>query len=273
LITRYEGRLRAFARTRLRDPSDADDAVQETLLGFVQSLAHYDPARSLETYLFAIVRYKIGDICRKKQLPTPADFRAEEGGDDILEQPGIVETPSGTARRKESLRHQYTILADNLKTLIREYGEKGKLDDLQVIELSFYLGRRNKDIGEQLDRDEKHVAGVKFRAIGRLRELIDATPNADLSAIEELTEEVSVARVWRERRLSCLKRSTLGAYQLGVLEEPWNTYAKFHLDVIQCPFCAANLTDLETEAQSREQRTAWREQVFASSVGFLRTRR
>jgi hypothetical protein len=78
-----------------------------------------------------------------------------------------------------------------------------------------------------------------------------------------------VARVWREQRVSCLKRSTLGAHQLGVLEDPWNSYARFHLEVIGCPFCAANLADLEAQAQSREQRVAWREQVFASSVGFL----
>src|SRR5262245_37380413 len=42
LIDRYQGRLLAFARARLRQPGEAEDALQETLLGFLTSLKHYD---------------------------------------------------------------------------------------------------------------------------------------------------------------------------------------------------------------------------------------
>lgn len=270
LIARYDGRLRAFARARLRDEGDADDVVQETFLGFLQSLSHFDTSRSLETYLFAIVRYKIGDVCRRKRLPTPADLGPEsEEGDDLLDRASVDETPSGVARKRESREGQYTLIAEGLRQLIREYGERDRLDDLRVVELSFYMGRRNKEIAAQLGLDEKHVAGVKFRAIGRLRELIESSATVEVATIGELTDEAGIARVWREQRVSCLKRSTLGAYQLDVLEKSWAQYVRFHLEVIGCPFCAANLADLEAQARSREQRKAWREQVFASSVGFL----
>ena len=273
MIARYEGRLRACARNRLSSAADVDDTVQETLLGFVQSLPHYDPSRSLETYLFAILRYKIGDVCRRRRLPTPADFGGEES-DEFSERPSPAETPSGTLRRQESLERQRTLIADGLKALIREYGEKEKLDDLQIVELAFYVGRRNKDIAARLGVDEKHVAGVKFRAIGRLRELISAAAGREgAAAIEELTDEASVASVWRDRRLSCLKRSTLGAYLLGVLEEPWAGYTCFHLDLVRCPICRANVADLEAEAEPDDRSRARRDQLFTSSVGFLRSTR
>ncbi len=40
-IERYQGRLLAFAASRLGRGGDAEDAVQETFLGFVTSLRHF----------------------------------------------------------------------------------------------------------------------------------------------------------------------------------------------------------------------------------------
>ncbi|HMP17268.1 MAG TPA: sigma-70 family RNA polymerase sigma factor [Gemmatales bacterium] len=50
LIDRYEGRLLAFARRRLSDRSQAEDIVQETFVGFLNSLPNYDQERDLQTY-------------------------------------------------------------------------------------------------------------------------------------------------------------------------------------------------------------------------------
>lgn len=275
MIARYEGRLGAFARSRLRGVADADDAVQETFLGFLQSLPNYDSSRSLETYLFAIARYKIGDACRRRRIPIAADFATdEEQMHDFADRPGAVETPSGILLGKESREQQEHLMTDALRGLIREYGEKGKFRDLQIIELSMYVGRRNKEIATRLDMDEKHVAGVKFRAIARLRELIAAADH-EPGVVGELTDEASVARVWRERRVSCLKRSTLGAYLAGVLDAPWSEHTRFHVDVVGCPFCKANLDDLEEEvaAETGSQADARLDRLFVSSVGFLRTTR
>ena len=95
LIERYQGRLLAFARSRLGRGSDADDAIQETFLGFVTSLKHYDAGRSLETYLFAILRYKIGEVLTKKrrraEITTGFDIEDDAPG---LPEPSVSETPS-----------------------------------------------------------------------------------------------------------------------------------------------------------------------------------
>ena len=65
VITRDQGRLVSFARRRLAQRSEAEDLVQETFLGLMRSLPRYDPNRSLETYLFAILRNKLSDHFRK----------------------------------------------------------------------------------------------------------------------------------------------------------------------------------------------------------------
>jgi RNA polymerase sigma-70 factor, ECF subfamily len=263
LIERYDGRLLAFARSRLRSSADAEDLVQEAFIGFVTSLVSYDPNQSLETYLFTILRHKLYDLLRKKKLPTVDE---PAGSDDWWERhaPGTTETPSGILAQAEAQQARENLLADLLRQLIHEYRDRSAFDDLQVIELLFYAGRRNLEVGDLLEMDQKVVAGVKFRAIQKLQKFIEDSA-ADWPAGDDA--EVTVARVWRERRLTCLKRSTLGAYALGVLDDPWLSYTQFHLDVVGCPLCLANLQDLESEETTTGRPPT--ESIFASSVGFL----
>lgn len=271
LIERYQGRLLAFARSRLRGVGEAEDALQETFLGFVTSLKHFDESRPLETYLYAILRYKIGESLTKKrrhaERATGFDIEADS---PRTSDPAHSETPSRIAAEHERTRQQADILARILRRLIEELRDKGKLEDLQVVELLFYVGLRNKDVGQRLGRDEKAVAGVKFRSLNRLREFLDeqAPKDRDLLGGQEVSTDASIAKVWRQRRLSCLKRSTIGSYLLGVLEEPWQSYTTFHLEEVQCLMCRANLEDLSAESEQLSD-GGLGERVFQSSVGFL----
>ncbi|MBK8268324.1 MAG: sigma-70 family RNA polymerase sigma factor [Planctomycetes bacterium] len=271
LIERYQGRLLAFARSRLRNPGEAEDALQETFLGFVTSLPHFDESRSLETYLFAILRYKIGEVLSKKQraaeLTSGFDIDDDSRGGGV--DPAVRETPSSAALAIERERQQEEVLARILRRLIEELRDKSRLDDLQVVELLFYVGLRNKEAGERLGRDEKAVAGVKFRALGRLREFFEelAVRERELIDTDTLSSEATIARVWR-RRLSCLKRGTIGSHLLGVLEEPWHSYTVFHLDTIQCLMCKANVEDLSAESE-RVMNPELSDRLFQTSVGFL----
>ena len=65
-----------------------------------------------------------------------------------------------------------------------------------------------------------------------------------------------------------LKRSTLGSYALGVLDDEWTDYVRFHLDTAGCEYCAAHLADINAEAGGISPSA--RERIFASSAGFLR---
>ena len=267
LIDRYTGRLLAFARARAPSLSDAEDLVQETFVGFIQSLSHYDRLRPLETYLFTILRYKLYDLLRQRKVNVVSEpAGAENWWDQVL--PGSSETPSAIAAQAEAKQGQEQLLADLLRRLIHELRDRGAFTDLQVIEFLFYGDKRNLDVADLLEMDQKAVAGIKFRAIQKLSKFIEADEGAGEPALEESRAEVTVARVWREQRLTCLKRSTLGSYLLGVLEEPWQSYTQFHLDVVGCPMCLANMEDLAEEDRQIEPSRS-HEAMFASSVGFL----
>lgn len=271
LIDRYQGRLVAFARTRLRESGEAEDAVQEALLGFVTSLKHFDESRSLETYLFAILRYKIGEVLSRKQRRPEftAGFDIDDDSPGLIE-PSVSETPSSVAAGHEQSARQGDVLATILRRLIEELRDRGRLEDLQVIESIFYVGMRNKEVAELIGRDEKAIAGVKFRALARLQEFVAELDADDCGLLdaERLSTEETIAKVWRQRRLSCLKRGTIGSYLLGVLDEPWLSYTQFHLETVRCLMCRANLDDLSTESEQSGPRELT-DQIFQSSVGFL----
>ena len=65
LDKRYRGRLTAYVRRRLKDHASVEDVVQETFIGFSNSLANYDDKRDLQTWLFTIAAHKVTDQLRK----------------------------------------------------------------------------------------------------------------------------------------------------------------------------------------------------------------
>jgi len=60
----------------------------------------------------------------------------------------------------------------------------------------------------------------------------------------------TLGAIWHRARLTCPSRQQLGSYLLDALDPELGAYFQFHLDVVECPFCRANLADLEAQAQA-----------------------
>ncbi len=272
VIDRYQGRLISFARRMLAQRSEAEDLVQETFLGLLRSLPNYDRQRSLETYLFAILRHKLSDHFRRQQAGKRHGLETLEV-DDAPHAWLSAETPSGHVAGQENVAAQREALIDCLRTYVRQCREQRRFQELMVVEMLMVLGLRNKEVASDLELTETAVAGIKFRVLERWRQLAQASAAAHEWQEADLAASSTVAGVWREEGISCLKRSTLGRYLLGALDDDWSTYVEFHADVAGCDRCLANLDDLRTEDEAgpagREQ---LRERCFASSVGFLSRR-
>ena len=83
----------------------------------------------------------------------------------------------------------------------------------------------------------------------------------------------SLGEIWRRHRLSCPSREQLGSYLLDVLPDDLADYIGFHLKVVGCRYCQANLADLERqEAESPDAVQTRRQKYFQSSAGYLRSR-
>lgn len=80
----------------------------------------------------------------------------------------------------------------------------------------------------------------------------------------------SLGAFWRRARLTCATREQLGSYLLEVLEPDFAEYVKFHVEVVECPFCRANLADLKSKAQPSATSDRERHRrIFHSSRGLL----
>jgi hypothetical protein len=83
----------------------------------------------------------------------------------------------------------------------------------------------------------------------------------------------SVGAIWRRHRLSCPTREQLGSFLLGALPEPVAEYIQFHLELVGCRYCRANLTDLQRcQSEPSETVHSRRRRYFQSSAGHLRRR-
>ncbi len=81
----------------------------------------------------------------------------------------------------------------------------------------------------------------------------------------------SVGAIWRRRHLSCPTRAELGSFLLGAMTETAAEYLDFHLRVVGCRYCAANLEDLReaSAADGDDTVNRRRRKFFQSSVGHL----
>jgi hypothetical protein len=81
----------------------------------------------------------------------------------------------------------------------------------------------------------------------------------------------SLGDIWRRARVSCPTREQLGTYLLHALGEELADYVEFHLRVVGCRLCQANLADLEAQqAEAAETAETRRRRFFQSSAGLLR---
>jgi hypothetical protein len=60
----------------------------------------------------------------------------------------------------------------------------------------------------------------------------------------------TLGAIWHRARLTCPSRQQLGSYLLDALDPDLAAYLEFHVDVVECPFCRANLDDLKAQSEA-----------------------
>jgi hypothetical protein len=81
----------------------------------------------------------------------------------------------------------------------------------------------------------------------------------------------TLGEIWRGQRLSCPTREQLGSWLLGAMAEDHARYVGFHLEVVGCRYCQANVADLRVQQDGTEQAAvARRRKYFQSSAGYLK---
>lgn len=80
----------------------------------------------------------------------------------------------------------------------------------------------------------------------------------------------TLGAIWRRGRLTCPSRQQLGSYLLDALDSDLASYIAFHLDVVECPFCQANLVDLKSQTDNSARASQTRQhRILRSSQHLL----
>ena len=169
LIALYQGRLLAFATSRLQDPVAAEDLVQEAFLGFLVSLPNYDETTPLETFLFAITAHKLTDALRRAGR-RPLLSLIPNGESAAGNEPaGPARKASSLARSGEQRVAQQQVLSQCLRGLIQAWLSRGEFERLECVELLFVLGYSNREAALKLRLSEQAVANHKDFVIRKLK--------------------------------------------------------------------------------------------------------
>jgi len=148
LVSRYEGRIYAFALQLCRNPADAAEIVQETFLKAYRTIALYNPNRGFPPWLFTIARHKCIDHHRAAPPLADASVPDRAHGAD----------PSEVLASQED--------KDCLWALARRVLPPAQF---QALWLSYGAEMKIGDIARVLGRTRTHIKVMLFRARRTLR--------------------------------------------------------------------------------------------------------
>jgi RNA polymerase sigma-70 factor (ECF subfamily) len=171
LIARFEGRLLAFVEGRLGRRTAGEDVVQETFLGFLNSLPNFEDSRPLESYLFSIAAHKLTDHLRREGRRPTLPMAAGSSGND-WEPPDRARAVSSAMRSGERRGLEEAALLAALTEQIERLRARSEWQKLQCLELLFVRGWANRDAALQLKLSEQTVANFKFEFLARIRTLV-----------------------------------------------------------------------------------------------------
>jgi len=278
-VSRFQVRLLAYAARQVDQVATAEDLVQDTFVGFLQSIDSYRKQCELESFLFQILRRRIVDhyrhLGRNRELPA-CEVRTAERELNQVDPINLVASDalsaSAYARNHEQYDEDKRSLAAAIEKLANELQTAAKFRDLKIAEGLFYAQLRSLELAKVLKISENEVAVVKRRMIERLARSIQSMTKS--SSDESMPDSIPtnlLTDVWESMRPSCPKRTTLGKYTLKILPPDWDEFVRFHVGTLGCTFCNANLAELQTKHQAPEV-TSQHERFFNSTIGFLNRR-
>ena len=253
LVGLYSGRLLAFAIRQLgRRRAEAEDLVQDTFIALLQDTVRATHIRSLEAFLFLVLRRKIIDYRRRKK---PEILTDSQWQGKLL---SPAETPSHVVSHAEEVSRSEQALVEAMEDYLDSLKNEGEYRTISVLEMLLMKQASGKDTAARLEMTPVQVSRVKQAALEYLRRKVH-----NLAPLEDF----SLRTIWEENLFTCLKRSTLGSHELGLLPEDLEAYVSFHLTTIECPYCLANLEDMREESAKLPELTA---QILMTSTPFLR---
>ena len=162
-IRRDGSRLARFIRSRVRDPSDAEDIVQEVFYELVNASRLMQPIDEVTAWLFRVARNRITDLFRRRAREGPESPPGETPIEELL--------PSPDAGPEERFAHRVLLeeMAEALEELPPEQREVFIAHEIEGVSFNELAAKTGVNVRTLLSR--KHYAVVHLRE--RLRTIYD----------------------------------------------------------------------------------------------------
>ena len=169
LVAKYWKLLVAWVRPRLRDPSEAEDVVQETFIRAFRALGRLEDSRRFLGWLMRIARNQAADQIRRRRDLRSLDA-AREGEDAFVDVPFIQEDLGEKIDRAEEVRAVLGAV-DRLPPRYR-----------LVVLLKHFQGLSGAEMAEAMGEPEGTIRNRLFRAHEKIRRLVERVPGARIAA-------------------------------------------------------------------------------------------
>ena len=159
--------LMRYARSKLRDPHAAEDAVQDTLLAALKGMPEFAGRSTLRTWLTSILKHKIVDIYRRDGVEknVSAQARDAEGDEvDLLDlraaaaDPSPESSPEGALQQRQLFDLVYAGLRD-LPPAHRDVFVLREISGLGCAEICAVLGISKANAWVMLHRARQALRG------------------------------------------------------------------------------------------------------------------
>ncbi len=161
LLARYQARIYRFGMKMCRDPADAEDVLQETLLAMARGVREFRGASSLSTWLYSVARSYCVKKRRKSGFAPDQQESIERGGRDEACQ---VADPGAGPEDVLLGREIEVALARAIASLDHEHREVFLLRDVE--------GLKAAEVAEVVGSSVSAVKSRLHRARQRVRETI-----------------------------------------------------------------------------------------------------
>ena len=180
-VDRFSGRLQAFVRKKIRDSATVEDIVQETFIGFINSLPNFDESRPIDSFLFTICRYRIIDHFKRTGRRPDISSLTTTDSQQQIELPDAIRGASTIYRSGERRRAEENALLQILQQEVTLLIENEAWIKLACLELIFVSSTPNKEIAELLQLSQPQVASFKHEFVDKIkRQMLRLGGNADL---------------------------------------------------------------------------------------------
>ncbi len=162
LFQTLAGELYGFARKMVGDVGTAEDVLQETMLGLLQSMERYDAQVSLRAWSFAILRHKITDIYRQRgrEILVSSD---DPERDSFLQNGRWREAPSGVWNESAELLE-----------IVQRCMEALPFHQREALELRAIQGLSSQEAAEILGVSPQNLRQILHRGRASVRKCTDA---------------------------------------------------------------------------------------------------